>query len=96
MLIYLQGSGSEVKWVDGGKSLFRLKLQLVSTVNTEVCIYNSFKIDFNFLTSITGHLISLLVGSSLYKNNESVNSSLLNSNDLMSFSIYFPLLVYLF
>ena len=31
-----QSSGSEMKWVDGGKPLFKLRLQLVSTVYTQV------------------------------------------------------------
>lgn len=33
----LQQLGSEIKWVDGGKPLFRLSTHLVSTVYTQVC-----------------------------------------------------------
>lgn len=32
----LQHSGSEIKWVDGGKPLFKVSTHLVSTVYTQV------------------------------------------------------------
>lgn len=36
----LQHSGSEIKWVDGGKTLFRVSTHLVSTVYTQVRPFN--------------------------------------------------------
>lgn len=33
----LQHSGPEIKWVEGGKALFRVSTHLVSTVYTQVC-----------------------------------------------------------
>lgn len=35
-LFVLQHSGPEVKWVDGGKPLFKVSTHLVSTVYTQV------------------------------------------------------------
>lgn len=34
----LQHSGLEIKWVDGGKSLFKVSTHLSSTVYTQVCV----------------------------------------------------------
>lgn len=34
----LQHSGSEIKWVDGGKTLFKVSTHLVSTVYTQVTL----------------------------------------------------------
>lgn len=36
LLLVLQHSGPEVKWVDGGKPLFKVSTHLVSTVYTQV------------------------------------------------------------
>lgn len=36
----LQHSGSEIKWVDGGKTLFKVSTHLVSTVYTQVRRFN--------------------------------------------------------
>lgn len=33
----IQHSGPEVKWVDGGKPIFKVSTHLVSTVYTQVC-----------------------------------------------------------
>lgn len=33
---FLQHGGSDVKWVDGGKPLFKVSTFVVSTVNTQV------------------------------------------------------------
>lgn len=33
---FLQQGGSDIKWVDGGKPLFKVSTFVVSTVNTQV------------------------------------------------------------
>jgi hypothetical protein len=38
---FLQHGGSDIKWVDGGKPLFKVSTFVVSTVNTQVSAFFS-------------------------------------------------------